>query len=58
MLLEPGGPISVIRELPDIMSASEGEGGHGKADVARMIAPNYISDPNADMGEGGKKIRK
>ena len=42
MLLEPGGPIRVIRELPDIMSASEGEGGHGKADVARMIAPNSI----------------
>ena len=27
-----------IRELPDMMSASEGEGGHGKADVVRDVA--------------------
>ena len=26
------------RELPDMMSASEGEGGHGKADVVREVA--------------------
>ena len=27
-----------IRELPDMMSASEGEGGHGKADIVREVA--------------------
>ena len=27
-----------IRELPGMMSASEGEGGNGKVDVAREVA--------------------
>ena len=28
----------LIRELPDMMSASEGGGGNGKVDVAREVA--------------------
>ena len=28
----------LVRELPDMMSASEGGGGHGKADVVRVVA--------------------
>ena len=27
-----------IRELPDMMSASEGEGSHGKANIVREVA--------------------
>ena len=29
---------AALREHPDMMSASEGEGGHGKADVVREVA--------------------
>ena len=45
----------LIRELPVMMSASEG--GHGKADVEREVAwiLHYISDPNVDKGGGGEK---
>ena len=38
-----------VSELPDMMSASEGEGCHGKADVVREVL-HYKSDPNADKG--------
>ena len=51
-------PLSVAREFPDMMSASEGErGGHGKANVIREVARIFYhkSDPNADKGEGVKK---
>ena len=43
-----------------MMSASEGGGGHGKADIVREVARilYYKSDPNADKGGGGQKIRK
>ena len=43
-----------------MMSASEGEGGHVKADVVREVARifYYKSDPNADKGGGGQKIQK
>ena len=46
-----------IRDPPDMMSASEGEGSHGKADVVREVAwiLYYISVPNADRGERVKK---
>ena len=27
-----------VRELPDMRSALEGEGGHGKADIVREVA--------------------
>ena len=30
--------VSIIRELPDMMSASEGEGDHGEADVVEGAA--------------------
>ena len=52
--------------LPDMMSALHA-GGHGKVDKARrlhefysdpMKGASYKSDPNADKGEGGQKIRK
>ena len=36
----PGGSVSQVRELPDMMSASEGGGpggGHGKADLVRTV---------------------
>ena len=36
-----------------MMSASEGGGGHGKADVVMVLY--YISVPNADKGEGVQK---
>ena len=44
------------RDLPYMMSASEGEGGHGKADVVGEVALilYYKSDPNADKGRGSK----
>ena len=40
-----------------MMSASEGEGGHGKADIVREVACilYYKSVPNADKGGGGQK---
>ena len=45
------------RELPDMMSASEEEGGHGKTDVVREVAwiLLYKSDPNADKGGGDQQ---
>ena len=42
-----------------MMSASEGGAGHGKADVVREVARilEYKSLPNADKGEGSKKMK-
>ena len=38
-LTEPKMPqVCRARERPDMMSASEGEGGHGKADIVREVA--------------------
>ena len=39
-----------------MMSASEGGGGHGKADAESKAVSKSI--PNGDKGEGVKKIRK
>ena len=45
---------ALIRESPDMMSASEGEGGgHGKADAVRGLHEFCTTVDN-----GGKKIRK
>ena len=47
-----------------MMSASEGGGGHGKADIVGEVVwilwykSMYKSDTNADKGGGGKKIQK
>ena len=40
-----------------MISASEGRGDHGKADVVREVARilHHKSVPNADKGEGVKK---
>ena len=48
------------RELPDMMSASEGGGGHGKADIVRQVSYilQYESDPNADKGGVCEKSKK
>ena len=49
-----------IRELPDMMSTSEGgEGAHGKVDIVRKVARILWckSVPNADKGEGVKKSK-
>ena len=48
------------RGHPDMISASEGEGAHGKADVVREFARIllYKSVPNANMGEGVKRSRE
>ena len=35
--LSPGQSIRQTRELPDMMSASEGGGGHGKLDIVREV---------------------
>ena len=47
-----------MREIPDMMSASEG--GHGKADVVREVACIlwYRSVPNAEEGGRGSKNPK
>ena len=48
----------LARELLDMMSASEGGGGYGKADVVREVALilSHKSDPNADKGgEQGRR---
>ena len=50
-------PNGTHRELPDMMSASDGKRGHGieKADiVGRLSELKYKSIPNADKGEGSK----
>ena len=36
--LDPGLSKRNVRGLPDIMSASEGEGGLGKVDIVREVA--------------------
>jgi len=36
--LSCGGCVRILWELPDVMSASEGGGGHGQADVVREVA--------------------
>ena len=45
-----------VRELPDMMSALEGEGGHVKAETVEEVARilYYKSALNADKGEGVK----
>ena len=43
-----------------MMSASEGEGGYGKANIVREVGCilEYKSVPNADKWGGGQKIQK
>ena len=47
-----------FRGPPDMMSTSEGGGGHGGADLVREVARilQCKSVPNADKGGEGKKI--
>ena len=53
--------IGVVREHPDMMSASEGGGRSWKSGSSKGGCMNFIlykSVPNADKRGGGQKIRK
>ena len=45
------GPVS---ELADMMSASKGGGGHGKADVVVEVCVNFIPSVRSKCGRGGE----
>ena len=59
-LTEPKMPqVCTARERPDMMSASEGEGGHGKAEIERRLRELYTTNQFQMRTRGeGVKISK